>query len=140
MIIGEIIAERPFEMACVEDDDVIQTLPANAADDVLGIGTPPRAPRCGRAFPHPQYIHPQTAHAFAKFASIDSLTIARLCLPKIRSELKNGACHRGEGRTRSGLLVGSAGSVFAKNSVYRRNSWTHCLRMCDAYEAMPVAA
>ncbi len=54
VVIGEIITEKPFEMAFVEDDDVTQTLPANAADDALGIGILPRAARCGRAFLHPQ--------------------------------------------------------------------------------------
>ncbi len=43
MIIGEIITVEPFDMAFVEDDDVIQTLPANAANDTLGIGVLPRA-------------------------------------------------------------------------------------------------
>ncbi len=75
VVIGEIITEKPFEMAFVEDDDVIQTLPENAADDALGIGILPRAPRRGRAF-----LHPQTAHAFSKLASIDSITIAQQVL------------------------------------------------------------
>ncbi len=35
--IGEIITEKPFAMAFVEDDDVIQTLPANATDDARGV-------------------------------------------------------------------------------------------------------
>ncbi len=35
VIIGEIITEKSLEMALVEDDDVIQTLPANAANDAL---------------------------------------------------------------------------------------------------------
>ena len=75
VVIGEIITEKPFEMAFVEDDDVIQTLPANAANDALGMGILPRAPRCSRAF-----LHPQTAHAFLKLASIDSITIAQQVL------------------------------------------------------------
>ncbi len=75
VVIGEIITEKPFEMAFVEDNDVIQTLPANAANDALGIGILPRAPRCGRAF-----LHPQTAHAFSKLASIDGITIAQQVL------------------------------------------------------------
>ena len=62
-------------MAFVEDDDVIQTLSANAANDALGIGIPPRAPRCDRAF-----LHPQTAYAFSKLASIDGITIAQQVL------------------------------------------------------------
>ena len=62
-------------MVFVEDDDVIQTLSANAANDALGIGILPRAPRCGRAFPHSQ-----TAYAFSKSASIDSITIAQQVL------------------------------------------------------------
>ncbi len=62
-------------MAFVEDDDVIQTLPANAVNDAFGIGILPRAPRCGRAF-----LHPQTAHAFSKLASINSITIAQRVL------------------------------------------------------------
>ena len=70
VVIGEIITEKPFEMAFVEDDGVIQTLSANAANDALGIGILPRAPRCDRAF-----LHPQPAHAFSKLASIDSVTI-----------------------------------------------------------------
>ncbi len=59
-------------MTFVEDDDVIETLPANATNEALGIGNLPRAPRCGRAF-----LHPRTAHAFSKLASIDSITIAQ---------------------------------------------------------------
>ncbi len=31
VVIGEIITEKPFEMAFVEDDDVIQALPATSA-------------------------------------------------------------------------------------------------------------
>ncbi len=62
-------------MAFVEDDDVIQTLPMNAANDALGIGILPRAPRCGRTF-----VHPQTAYAFSKLASIDGITIAQQVL------------------------------------------------------------
>ena len=75
VVIGEIVTEKPFEMAFVEDDDVIQTFSANAANDALGIGILPRAPRCGRAF-----LHPQTAHAFSKLASIDGITIAQQVL------------------------------------------------------------
>ncbi len=75
MVIGEIITEKPFEMAFVEEDDVIQTLPANATNDALGIGILPRAPRCGRTF-----LHPQTAYTFSKLASIDGITIAQQVL------------------------------------------------------------
>ncbi len=66
-------------MAFVEDDDVIQTLSANAADDAHGIGILPRAPRCGRAF-----LHPQTAYAFSKLASIDGIAIAQQVLRRGR--------------------------------------------------------
>jgi hypothetical protein len=37
VVIGEIVTEKPFEMAFVEDDDVIQTLSANTANDALGL-------------------------------------------------------------------------------------------------------
>ena len=66
-------------MAFVEDDDVIQTLPANAANDALGIGILPRAPRCGRTF-----LHPQIAYAYSKLASIDGITIAQQVLRRGR--------------------------------------------------------
>ncbi len=45
VVIGEITTEKPFEMALVKDNSMIQTLPANAANDPLGIGILPRAPR-----------------------------------------------------------------------------------------------
>ncbi len=72
VVIGEIITEKPFEMAFVEDNSVIQTLPANAANDALGIGILPRSPRCDRTF-----LYLPTARAFSKLASIDSIAIAQ---------------------------------------------------------------
>ncbi len=62
-------------MAFVEDDDMIQTLPASAANDAPGIGILPRAPRCGRAF-----LHPRTAHAFSQLVSMDGIAIAQQVL------------------------------------------------------------
>ncbi len=71
MVIGEITAEKPFEMALVEDDSVIRTPPADAANDALCIGILPRAPRCDGTF-----FHTQTAHALSKVISIDSIAIS----------------------------------------------------------------
>ncbi len=83
VVIGEIITEKPFEMAFVEDDDVIQTLPAHVTNDALGIGILPRTPRRGRAF-----LHPQTAHAFSKLASVATV---RACAP---DSLRQGLAYR----------------------------------------------
>ncbi len=66
-------------MALVEDDDVIRTLPADAANDALGIGILPRPPRCDRTF-----LHPQTAHALSKVISIDSIAITQQVLRRRR--------------------------------------------------------
>ena len=75
VVIGEITTEKLFEMAFVKNDSVIQTLPADAANDAFDIGVPPRAPRCdGTVF------HSQTAHAFSKAISVDSITITQQVL------------------------------------------------------------
>ncbi len=72
MVIGEITTEKPFEMALVKDNHVIQTLPVNATNDAFDIGFLPRAPRCGGAF-----FYTQTAYAFSKLVSIDCIAIAQ---------------------------------------------------------------
>ena len=38
VVIGEITMENPLEMGFVEDNDMIQTLPADTTDDALDIG------------------------------------------------------------------------------------------------------
>ena len=75
MVIGEITAENPFEMALVEDNHVIQTLPANATNDTFDMGILPRAPRCGGTF-----FHSQTVHASSKVISVDSIAITQQVL------------------------------------------------------------
>jgi hypothetical protein len=59
-------------MALVEDNHVIQTLSADATNDAFDIGILPRAPRCaGTVF------HSQTAHAFSKAISVNSIAITQ---------------------------------------------------------------
>ncbi len=72
MIIGEITTEKPFEMALIKDNSVIQTLPADATNDTFYIGVLPRAPRCDGTF-----FHSETARTFSKVISIDSIAIAQ---------------------------------------------------------------
>ncbi len=72
MVIGEITTKKPFEMTLVKDNNVIQTLPADAPNDAFDIGILPRAPRCDGTF-----LHSQTAHAFSKAISIDSIAITQ---------------------------------------------------------------
>ncbi len=72
MVIRKITTEKPFEMALVKDNSVIQAFPANATNDALGIGILPRAPRCaGTVF------HSQTAHASSKAISVNSIAITQ---------------------------------------------------------------
>ena len=72
VVIRKITTEKPFEMALVKDNSVIQTLPADATDDVFDIGILPRAPRCaGTVF------HSQTAHAFSKVITVNSIAITQ---------------------------------------------------------------
>ncbi len=72
MVICEITTEKPFEVALIKDDSVIQTFPADATDDAFDIGVLPRAPRCDGTF-----FHSQTARTFSKVISIDSIAIAQ---------------------------------------------------------------
>ncbi len=72
VVIGEISMEKPFKMALVQDNGVIQTLPADATNDAFDIGILPRAPRCDGTF-----FHSQTAQAFSKVISIDSIAITQ---------------------------------------------------------------
>ena len=59
-------------MALVEDNHVIQTLPADATNDAFDIGILPRAPRCaGTVF------HSQTAQAFSKAISVNGIAITQ---------------------------------------------------------------
>jgi hypothetical protein len=59
-------------MALVKDNQVIQTLSADATNDAFDIGILPRAPWCaGTVF------HSQTAHAFSKAISVNSIAITQ---------------------------------------------------------------
>ena len=72
VVISEIATEDPFEMALVDDNHVIQTLPADATNDAFDIGILPRAPRCaGTVF------HSQTAQAFSKAISVNGIAITQ---------------------------------------------------------------
>ncbi len=75
MVIGEIATQKSLEMALVEDNSVIQTLPANAADDALDKWILPRAPRCNGTF-----VHSQIANALTIMFSINSISIAQQIL------------------------------------------------------------
>jgi len=70
--IREITTEDPFEMALVEDNHVIQALSADATNDAFDIGILPRAPRCAGTV-----IHSQTAQAFSKANSVNSIAITQ---------------------------------------------------------------
>ena len=72
VVIGEVASENSCEMALVENNDVIQTLSSNAADNALDIRVLPRAPRCDGTF-----FHSQTTHAFSKVVSIDGIAITQ---------------------------------------------------------------
>ncbi len=52
VVIGEVTTEDSFEVALVENNDVIQTLSSNAADNALDKRVLPRAPRCDGTFFH----------------------------------------------------------------------------------------
>ena len=54
VVIGEITAEKPFEMALIKDNSVIQTLPADTANEAFDIGILPRASRRAGTFGHSQ--------------------------------------------------------------------------------------
>ncbi len=75
MVVGEIAAQKSLEMAFTKDNSVIQTLPADATNDALGIGILPRAPRCDGTF-----VHFQIANALTKMFSINSISIAQQIL------------------------------------------------------------
>ena len=48
MIVGQVVAENPFRMRLVLDDDVVEAVPAEGADDSLAEGIClGRARRCG---------------------------------------------------------------------------------------------
>ena len=72
VVIGKITTEKPFEMALVKDNSVIQTLPADAANDPFDKGILPRAPGCGGTI-----FHSQTAYAFSKSISVNSIAITQ---------------------------------------------------------------
>ncbi len=72
VVIGEITTEKPFEMALVVDNKVIQTFPADTTADAFDIGILPRAPRCDGAF-----LHSQTSHALWKATSINGIAVTQ---------------------------------------------------------------
>ena len=59
-------------MALVENNDVIQTLSSNAADNALDIRVLPRTPWCDGTF-----FHSQPADPFSKMTSIDGIAITQ---------------------------------------------------------------
>ena len=72
VVIVKIATENSLEMVFVENNDMIQTLSANAADDALDVGILPRASRC-----HGTLFDAQTANAFSKVMAIDGIAITQ---------------------------------------------------------------
>ena len=62
-------------MALVEDNEVIQTFPADSPNDALDIGVLTRAPRCDGTF-----FHSQTANPFSKVISVDGIAVTQQVL------------------------------------------------------------
>ena len=50
VIVGEVVRKDAVKMPFVQHDHVVQTLPANAADDPFAIGILPGRPWCNRDF------------------------------------------------------------------------------------------
>src|SRR4029453_17485831 len=54
--VAEITRQRSFEVAGVHNDVMVETLPANGADESFGVRILPRTSRCGQNFFHSQRL------------------------------------------------------------------------------------
>jgi len=71
VVIAEIRRQSPLEMASVQDDVVVQTLPSNRADESLGVWILPRALRCCQNLLHAQRLDSQP-----NFSTVPAVAIA----------------------------------------------------------------
>lgn len=71
VVVIEVRSEDAAEVASVQDDDVVETLTANAADHALDVRRLPRAPRSDEHF-----LDLHRRYSSAKLGAVDSVSIA----------------------------------------------------------------
>src|SRR5206468_2549050 len=59
VVVVEVVAEKPAEVALAEDDNVVEALAADAADEALGERVLPGAARRGEDFLDAHALHPR---------------------------------------------------------------------------------
>src|SRR5437763_8733870 len=71
VVVAEVRRQRPLEMASVQDDVVVQTLPSNRADESLGVWILPGALRCRQNLLDAQRLDSQS-----NFSTVPAVAIA----------------------------------------------------------------
>src|SRR4029453_10003097 len=69
--VAEITRQRSFEVAGVDNDVMVETLPANGADESFGVRILPRTSRCGQNF-----FHSQRLDSRSNLAAVNAVPIA----------------------------------------------------------------
>src|SRR5881397_1065900 len=72
VIVGEVAGQDAAQVAFAENQNVIQTLAADRADEQLGEGVLPRAVRSREDF-----LDPHALHSEAKLLAVDLVTVAQ---------------------------------------------------------------
>jgi hypothetical protein len=72
VIVGEVTNEDTAEVAFAQDQNVVQTLASDGADEPFREGVLPRALRSGEDFTDPHALH-----ALLKYVAVDAVAIAK---------------------------------------------------------------
>src|SRR5882762_4267916 len=72
VIVGEVSGQDPAQVPFAKDDDMIETLAPDRADEPLREGVLPRAVRCREDF-----LDPHALHSVAKLLAVDLVTVAQ---------------------------------------------------------------